>query len=83
MPRSRRSVPAPEWLTTTQAGAILGVSSRTVVRAIKEARLPARVTTGKQFRLDRADVERFAASQQYVPDVHHQDQIEEDRPLPT
>jgi hypothetical protein len=53
-----------------------------VVRLIKDARLPARVTTGKQFRLDRADVERFAASQQYIPDVQNQEQLEEDRTPP-
>lgn len=70
----------PEWLTTSQAGVILGVSSRTVVRLIKDAKLPARVTMGKQFRLERQDVERFAASQQYIPEVHSQQLIEEDRP---
>jgi excisionase family DNA binding protein len=61
------------WLTTGEAGALLGVSGKTVLRLVKDRKLGARVTEGGQFRLERAAVERFAAAQVYDPDNSKED----------
>lgn len=57
------------WLSTGEAGKLLGVSGKSVLRLIHERKLPARVTDGGQFRIDRAIVEGFAAGQVYDPDA--------------
>jgi excisionase family DNA binding protein len=62
------------WLSTGEAGALLGVSGKTVLRLVKDRKLgPARVTEGGQFRLERAAVERFAAAQAYDPGTSKED----------
>jgi len=66
--RTRKAPAAPEWVTTGQAATVLGVSSRTIVRLVKDGTLSARRLASGQFRLDLAEIEAYAASQTYVPD---------------
>jgi excisionase family DNA binding protein len=66
-PRPRASSARAELLSTGEAAKELGVSGKTVLRWIGEGLLPARRTrAGGQYRVDRADVERFRAEQQQV-----------------
>ena len=68
--RSPRKAQAPRaWLTTGEAGELLGVSGKSVLRLIHDRKLPARRTDGGQFRIERAAVEHFAAGQAYDPDA--------------
>jgi excisionase family DNA binding protein len=66
-PKPRKTLESPERLSTGEAAKELGVSGKTVLRWINEGVLPARLTRpGGQYRIDRADVERFMAEQQQV-----------------
>lgn len=49
------------WLSSTQAGEQLGVTSRAVLLAISEQRLQAEKVDGR-WRLNREDVEHYAAA---------------------
>jgi excisionase family DNA binding protein len=51
-----------EFLTTTQAAALVGVKVRAIQAAISSGRLPA-VKMGRDWMMSRADVEAFAASE--------------------
>jgi excisionase family DNA binding protein len=62
-----RNTESAERLSTGEAAKELGVSGKTVLRWINVGLLPARLTRpGGQYRIDRADVERFMAEQQQV-----------------
>ena len=51
-----------KWLTTTEAGQILGCSRNHVKKLIVTDRLPAHLV-GREYRLDRQVVEAFLDSQ--------------------
>ncbi|MGI9145752.1 MAG: helix-turn-helix domain-containing protein [Chloroflexota bacterium] len=53
-----------DWLSTSQAGKLLGVSSRSVGRWIQDGKLRGRRTEAGQFRVTRGEVERLAAEQE-------------------
>jgi excisionase family DNA binding protein len=55
---------ANDWLSSGEAGALLGVHGRTIARWIREGRLRGRVTEGGQFRVTREEVQRLAAAQE-------------------
>jgi len=80
-PRRRIRKPASVrgWLSPAEAAELLQVDRSTVRRWIHEGELPAIRTRpgGGQFRLDPADIERFAAARQVRPT------IKEDRPRQT
>lgn len=68
-------------LTPNEAAALLGVNGRTVRRWIKLRLLPVRTTFGGHYRLDRATIERLAASQ--YRDAQPLKSPQEGRPAPT
>jgi excisionase family DNA binding protein len=66
-PRSRGASAGTDLLSTGEAAKELGVSGKTVLRWINDGLLPARRTrAGGQYRVDRADLERFKAEQQEI-----------------
>lgn len=55
----------PEWLSTGDAAKELGVSGKTVMRWIQRGLIPARrIRSGGQYRIERAAIERFKATEQ-------------------
>jgi excisionase family DNA binding protein len=72
-PRKRIRKPASVrgWLSPAEAAEMLQVDRSTVRRWINAGELPAIRTRpgGGQFRLDPADVERFAAARQVRPNL--------------
>ena len=50
-----------EWMSTTQAGGLLGITDRAVRLAIAEDRLPAQQVAGR-WRITREDVEHYRAA---------------------
>lgn len=55
-----RDAPSPEWWTTTTTARDLGITSRAVVKAIADGRLPARSSAGRWW-LNPEDVAHFRA----------------------
>jgi excisionase family DNA binding protein len=53
--------PRSEWLSTSQAGSLLGISVRAVVKAIHDERLPGH-RVGDRWRISREDMEQFKAA---------------------
>ena len=50
-----------DWLTASQAGALLGVTGETVKQWARDDELPGWQTPGQHWRFKRADVEAFLA----------------------
>jgi excisionase family DNA binding protein len=63
-PHSYGVLSETEWLSASQAGALLGVHARTVGRWIRAGRLRGRFTEGGHVRVRREDVERLAVDQE-------------------
>lgn len=59
---TERTQPDSEWLTTTQAGLLLGLSSMTVSRMCDDGRLEHTRPAGKQRRIHRAVIESHLAA---------------------
>lgn len=64
MTRRARKTLTPEeqaehWLLPSEAGMLLGVDGRTVLRWVKDGRLPAIRTPGGQHRLKRSDINAY------------------------
>lgn len=49
----------PQWLTTGQAGRLIGVSDDTIVRYIRQGGIKATRTPGGRYRINRTDLIRF------------------------
>jgi len=56
-----RPEPAAAWLSTTEAAARVGVTSRAIRRAIAEKRLAA-TRVGRSWRISRTDLEHYRAN---------------------
>jgi excisionase family DNA binding protein len=54
-------------LTSSQAGRLLGVTERTVLRMVDDGRLPATKTRGKHVRIPLNAVESYLAAAKVVP----------------
>jgi excisionase family DNA binding protein len=48
-----------EWLSTGECADILGVTGKTVIRAVKNGDLPADLTNGSHYRIKREDLLRY------------------------
>ena len=57
----------PVYLTTAEAGALLGVSPPTVISWVKRGLLPAHTTPGGHRRIARAELQAFAAARGLHP----------------
>jgi len=57
-PAGEQAGTAPEWLSTGEAAARLGITPRTLYRFVDEGQLPA-YRFGRVIRLQAADVDRF------------------------
>jgi excisionase family DNA binding protein len=51
--------PTPEWLSTSQAAQVIGISQRTVRQAITEGRLPAKLSEKGGYQIKRSDAEAY------------------------
>lgn len=61
----------PEWMTTHEAAAYLGVTTRTLYRQIDEDRIPA-YRFGRVIRLQKPDLDAFIAASRIQPgDLEH------------
>lgn len=49
-----------EWLSTSQAADLLGITGRAVLKAVHEGRLPA-TEVGKRWQINREDVQHYKA----------------------
>jgi excisionase family DNA binding protein len=60
-PDEVRAEPAASWLSTTEAAARVGVTSRAIRRAIAEKRIAA-TRIGRSWRIARTDLEHYRAN---------------------
>ncbi len=54
------TLPAGDWITVSDAAAILGVTKNRALVFVKRGQLPAKRTSGRYFLILRSDVEAFA-----------------------
>jgi excisionase family DNA binding protein len=58
-----------EYLTTGQAAKLCMVTPDTILKWVKQGRIPSRRTAGGHYRIRRDDLEQFRAAEQVTPDA--------------